>query len=114
MLSTTRNWHLNWQVAALVVTACSMGWMIASEKWLFVAGVCAFLLLFVCPLEVALGLYAFLIPFESVTTMDTGAGQSETLLRYVGLLALFVILGVGWIRERIMRPPRTAVFWSLF
>jgi O-antigen ligase len=114
MLSATRNWHLNWQVAALVVTACSLGWMIASENWLFVAGVCAFLLLFVCPLEVALGLYAFLIPFESVTTMDTGAGQSETLLRYVGLLALFVILGVGWIRERIMRPPRTAVFWSLF
>src|SRR5437870_4905943 len=65
-----RNWRLNWQVAALVVTACSLGWMIASENWLFVAGVCALLLLIVRPIEVALGLYAFLIPFESMTTMN--------------------------------------------
>jgi O-antigen ligase len=109
-----RNWHLNWQVAALVVIACSLGWMIASENWLFVAGVCALLLLMVRPIEVTLGLYAFLIPFESMTTMDKGSGPTETLLRYVGLLALFVTLVVGWIRERIMRPPRTALFWSLF
>jgi len=124
MLSTTirdphgsfpaKNWHLNWQVAALVVTACSLGWMIASENWLFVAGVCALLLLIVRPVEVALGLYAFLIPFESMTTMDNGTGSTATLLRYLGLVALFLTLVVGWIRERIIRPPRTALFWSLF
>jgi hypothetical protein len=66
------------------------------------------------PIEVTLGLYAFLIPFESMTTMDSGAGPTATLLRYVGLLALFVTLGVGWLRERIIRPPQTALFWSLF
>jgi O-antigen ligase len=124
MLSTTirdphesfsaRNWHLILQVAALVVTASSLGWMIASENWLFVAGVFGLLLLFVRPIEVALGLYAFLIPFESMTTMDNSTDPTATLLRYVGLLALFVILGVGWLRERIMRPPQTALFWSLF
>jgi membrane protein implicated in regulation of membrane protease activity len=124
MLSTTirdphgsfpaRNWHLNWQVAALVVTACSLGWMIASEKWLLVAGMFSLLLLLVRPIEVALGLYAFLIPFESMTTMDNGTGSTPTLLRYVGLLAIFVTLGVGWLRERIIRPPQTALFWSLF
>src|SRR3977135_144869 len=110
-----RNWHLNWQVAAaLVVTACFLGWMIVSENWLFVAGLCALLLLLVRPIEVALGLYAFLIPFESMTTMDNGTGSTTTLLRYVGLLALFVTLVVGWIRERIIQPPQTALFWSLF
>src|SRR5438105_488578 len=120
MLSTTlrdfpaRNWRLNWQVAGLVVTACSLGWMIASEKWLFVAGMFSLLLLLMRPIEVALGLYAFLIPFESMTTMDNGTGSTTTLLRYVGLVALFVTLVVGWIRERIIRPPQTAVFWSLF
>src|SRR5712672_4026042 len=87
MLSTTlrdfpaRNWRLNWQVAALVVLACSLGWMIASEKWLFIAGVFALLLLLVRPIEVALGLYAFLIPFESMTTVDNDTGASVTLLR---------------------------------
>jgi O-antigen ligase len=46
--------------------------------------------------------------------MESGAGPTATLLRYVGLLALFVTLGVGWLRERIIRPPQTALFWSLF
>jgi O-antigen ligase len=109
-----RNWRVNWQVAALVVTACYLGWMIALENWLFVVGLCALLLLLVRPIEVALGLYAFLIPFESMTTVGNDTGASVTLLRYVGLLALFVTLGVGWLRERIIRPPRTALFWSLF
>src|SRR5437868_15428694 len=111
MLSTAirnphaRNRHVNLQVAALIVTACSLGWMIASEKWLFVAGMFSLLLLLVRPIQVALGMYAFLIPFETMTTMENGAGGSETLLRYVGLLALFVIFGGGWMRGRITRPP---------
>jgi len=111
---STRNWHPSVQVAALVVTAFVLGWMIASEHWLFIAGVFALLLLLVRPIEVALGLYAFLIPFESMTTLDNGTGPTPTLLRYVGLLALFVTLGVGWLRERVIRPPQTALFWSLF
>jgi O-antigen ligase len=120
MLSTTiRDQHesfsaRNCQVVALAVTACSLGWMIASENWLFVAGVFGLLLLLIRPIEVALGLYAFLIPFESMTTVDDSNGPTATLLRYVGLLALFVTLGVGWLRERMVRPPHTALFWSLF
>src|SRR5258708_10247857 len=86
-----KNWHLNWQVAALVVTACSLGWMIASENWLFVAGLGALLLLIVRPIEAALGLYAFLIPFESMTTMDNGTGSTATLFSSVALLQLFVL-----------------------
>ena len=111
---STRNWHPSLQVTALVVTACSLGWMIASENWLFVAGVFALLLLLVRPIEVALGLYAFLLPFESMTTLGNADGPTPTLLRYLGLLALFVTLGVGWLRERVVRPPKTALFWSLF
>jgi O-antigen ligase len=110
----TRHLNLNLQVATLVVIACSLGWMIASEDWLFIAGVFALLLLLVRPIEVALGLYAFLIPFESMTTMDNSTGPTATLLRYIGLLALFVTLCVGWLRERVIRPPRTALFWSVF
>jgi O-antigen ligase len=124
MLSTTirdsqerlaPNWRLRLQVAAMVATACSLGWMIASERWLLVASAFGLLLLLLRPIEVTLGLYAFLIPFEPVTTMGNGTSTSPapTLLRYVGLLALFVTLGVGWLRGRI-RPPQTALFWSLF
>ena len=119
--TTTRDNHeVFWQkspiglATASVVTACCLGWMIASEKWLFVAATFSLPLLLMRPIEVTLGLYALLIPFESITTMDDSTGPTATLLKYVGLLALFVTLGVGWIRERIMRPPQTALFWSLF
>ncbi|MBS1801656.1 MAG: O-antigen ligase family protein [Acidobacteria bacterium] len=101
-------------MTVLAVTACSLGWMIASENWLFVVGVFGLLLLLVRPIEVALGLYAFLIPFETMTTLGNSTDPSDTLLRYVGLLALFVILSAGLLRERIIRPPQTALFWSLF
>jgi O-antigen ligase len=124
MLSTTirdsqerlvPNWRPRLQLAAMVATACSLGWMIASERWFLVASAFGLLLLLLRPIEVTLGLYAFLIPFEPVTTMGNGTSTSPapTLLRYVGLLALFVTLGVGWLRGRI-GPPRTALFWSLF
>jgi O-antigen ligase len=124
MLSTTildsqerlaPNWRPRLQVPALVATACCLGWMIASEYWLLVASVFGLLLLLLRPIEATLGLYAFLIPFEPVAIIgnSTSTSPAPTLLRYVGLLALFVTLGVGCLRERI-RPPQTALFWSLF
>jgi hypothetical protein len=113
-LFSTENWALGVMVAVLIATACSLGVMIASEKWLAVAAVLSLLFLLLHPIEVALGLYALLIPFESMTTMDNSTGPTDTLLRYVGVVALLVTLGVGRLRERIIRPPRTALFWSLF
>jgi O-antigen ligase len=118
--TTHDNHEIFWQkspfglVTALVATALCLGWMIASEKWLLVAAALGLLLLLVRPIESVLGLYAFLIPFESMTTMDNSDGPTATLLRYVGLLAIFMALGVGWLGERIIRPPKTALFWSLF
>ncbi len=101
-------------VTVLVMAAYFFGWMIASEKWLFVATAFGLSLLLARPIEIALGLYAFLIPFESMTTIVNSDGPTATLLRYVGLLAIFVTVGVGWLRERIIHPPKTALFWSLF
>jgi O-antigen ligase len=109
---STESWP--WGLVVPVLIATALGWMIASEHWLFVAAVCGLLLLLARPIEVAQGLYAFLIPFETMTTMDNTNGPTATLLRYVGLIALFVTVGVGLLHERIIRPPRTALFWSLF
>jgi O-antigen ligase len=109
---STESWP--WGLVVPVLIATALGWMIASEHWLFVAAICGLLLLLARPIEVAQGLYAFLIPFETMTTMDNTNGPTATLLRYVGLIALFVTVGVGLLHERIIRPPRTALFWSLF
>jgi len=109
----TRTSYYDWHAPVLVAIACSLGWLVASERWLLVAGVFALLLLIARPIEAALGLYAFLIPFESMATLEYSAGPTATLLRYVGLLALFVCMAVGWLSDRIIRPPRVAIYWSL-
>src|SRR3984885_3025591 len=92
-------WRLG-LVTALVVTACSLGWMIASENWLFVAAAFGLLLLLVRPIEVVLGLYAFLISLAHTLALDNSTGPTDTFLRYVGLLAIFLTFGVGWLRKR--------------
>jgi O-antigen ligase len=122
MLSTTISPHCGiltdrWRIAAIfaiVVIACALGWLIASENWLLIGGSIGLFLVLLRPIETGLGLYAFLIPFESMTIMGDGNGPATTLLRYVGLLALFVTVGIGWLRDRITKPPRSALFWSLF
>jgi O-Antigen ligase len=93
--------------------ACGLGLTIAIERWLFVAGALGLLLLTVWPMEAALGAYALLIPFESLTTLAPSPGPQATLLRYLGLLAIFVIFGVGWLRGRIVRPPKAALYSGL-
>ena len=106
-----------WSLAipvAFVCGACVLGYMIASERWLLVAVAVGMMLLLLRPIEVALGLYAFLIPFESMTTFGSGDAPTATLLRYVGLLAICMTIGVCWLRKRITRAPTTARLWSLF
>jgi O-antigen ligase len=108
------SWRAGLLPVAVMAVACALGWTITQEKWLFVGAALALLLLLVWPLEAALGLYAFLIPFETMTATGSGSGPSTTLLRYVGLVALVVVPGVGWLRERMVKPPRAAMYWSLF
>src|SRR5204863_49962 len=107
---STRNWHPSVQVAALVVTAFVLGWMIASEHWLFIAGVFALLLLLVRPIEVALGLYAFLIPFESMTTLDNGTGPTPTLLMSVG----GVLSSRTWSRRTLFLTGTGVIAFAVF
>jgi O-antigen ligase len=108
------NWRAVFLPVALVIAACALGLTIALEQWLIVAAALAFLMLLVWPIEVTLGLFAFLIPFEPMTGTGSGSGPSATLLRYVGIATLILLPSVGWLRGRMVKPPRTALFWSLF
>jgi O-antigen ligase len=101
-------------VLCVVMVAAALGLTIALERWLVVAAALALLTLLVWPMEVALGLYAFLIPFEVMTATGIEPRPSITLLRYAGIVALIVVPGVGWLRERLVKPPRAALFWAIF
>lgn len=101
-------------VATTMAVACALGLTIAFEKWLYVAAAMALLMLLVWPIELTVGLYALLLPFEPMTGTGAGSGPSDTLLRYVGLAALAVVPVVGFLRSRLVKPPRAALFWTLF
>lgn len=113
-LPSTETWTQVLSLAALLAVACALGWMIVSQNWIIVAALLGLICLLWRPIEVVVGLYVFLIPFESMTTLVDSPGPTATLLRYVGFFALLVTLCYGWLGERLRRPPKSALYWSLF
>ena len=60
-----------WLVGILILigSAFLIGTLIGQENWLLL-GFAAVMILALCwPIEIALGLYAFLLPFNSITTL---------------------------------------------
>lgn len=112
-LASSNGWLFG-SSAALFCFACAVGLLVAKERWLLVVGIFACLLLVLRPLHVTLGLYTFLIPFESMTTLGSGDAPTATLLRYVGISAILILLGWGWLHGPPNKLPRTALYWSLF
>jgi O-antigen ligase len=106
---TTR---LNMLLFLLVATGVLLGFAIGKENWRLLGAVAGMFLLLVWPVRTAVGLYAFLIPWEDLTVMGHGADRT-TLLWYAGGIAIPVLLSIGVIRQGIVRPPRAALFWSL-
>jgi O-antigen ligase len=97
-------------VAALVVGPL-IAWAIATESWrLLVVVVLAALspLVLRWPITVAFGAYAFMVPFDSVAVV-TGAGGA-TATRLLGIVAAGVLLAVGVVERRLVRPPAVAVW----
>jgi O-antigen ligase len=64
------------------------------------------------PIVSAFGLYAFLVPFDTVAAISEAGGA--TLTRIVGILAGAVLLLAGLIERRLVRPPAAAIWWSMF
>jgi O-antigen ligase len=106
------SWLPGLKTAALVLSAVAAGAAIAMEQWLILAAAFGILLVVVWPIEVALGVYTFLIPFESLTSTSDTAAPAVTLLRYIGGGTLLVLVLTGLLRERLIKPPRAALFWS--
>jgi O-antigen ligase len=99
---------------ALVVVAGAMaGVLIVSGGWIYAVGLLGIALLLRWPVPVALGSLAFLLPFDSVSSLGTEA-SAAALTRYVGGLAAVVLLIVGFATKRLSVPPRAALWWSLF
>jgi putative inorganic carbon (HCO3(-)) transporter len=91
------------------------GWALAQEDRILLVVlvmIAAIPLVIRWPVLLTFGLYAFLVPFDSVATLSETGGA--TLTRLVGILTAAVLLAAGVIERRIVRPPLAVLWWTLF
>lgn len=98
-----------------LVLAPLFGWALAQENRILLAVLVMVALIPVVirwPIVSTFGLYAFLVPFDSVAVFAE-SGDS-TVTRLAGILAGGVLLLAGMVERRLVRPPLAAVWWGLF
>jgi len=65
------------------------------------------------PVESSFGVYALLLPFDSIAALGEGM-EGPTITRLFGIAAAAVLLLAASMDRRIVRPPQAAVWWGLF
>lgn len=105
-------WNSRYLLAATVAMAIVLGVSAAEQKWYVFVAVAVVPLVLLWPIEVALGGYALLFPFDAILVLGSNS-RGTTLTWFVGIaaagvLALRVISGV---RER---PPQAVAWWVAF
>ncbi len=93
--------------AIAVVVGCSIGY----GGWLYVLGSVVIAAFIFWPVQIAFGIYAFLVPFDSVSVLGT-AEQGTTLTFWVGGASGLALLLTGLLQGRMSVPPRAAWWWA--
>src|SRR5437868_624395 len=102
------------RVAELGILGCVvfigvvMGVVISGQHWLLVMALLLLPLVLVWPVQVAIGLFAFVVPFDAIAAAGPGpTGRSVTW--FIGAAAIVILLNIGLVSpERLQRPPRSA------
>ena len=101
-----------WLIAAgIVIVGIMIGQVLAGANWILIAALLILPLVLIRPREVCLGVYAFLLPFDSLSAIGP-EGVTLTMLAGAGLT--MVLLGTALMRRELQRPPRQALRWTLF
>ncbi|MGA3128303.1 MAG: O-antigen ligase family protein [Candidatus Korobacteraceae bacterium] len=99
--------------AAFLLLATLVGWFVAKEAWVPLAGTLGLALLAVWPAYMWLGVFVFFVPFDDVLGLPAGAG-GITLTSLIGLVTLFVAFGSSLALRRFRLPLRPSAFWLAF
>lgn len=102
-------------VLTILAVAPLFGWALAVGNWLVLGALIAMIMVPVVvrwPVVSTFGLYAFLVPFDSVAALP-GGGVGGTLTQLVGLLAGGMLIVAGLMERRLGRPPLAALWWGL-
>src|SRR5882724_12862929 len=98
--------------ALAALCALAVGVCIGESRWIRVGLMVAAFLVFRWPIETALGAFVLLVPFESLAMADSGSGR--TILWFVGVGAACTLLATALVKSRLQRPPRAALWWTIF
>jgi O-antigen ligase len=97
----------------LAVVACAivLGGLVANQAWLYVGVLVGALLALLWPVQIALGFYAFLLPFDSIAVL--GESKSGTTVNWVvGALTAAALLATGVFMRRLELPPKATRIWA--
>lgn len=97
----------------LILSGLILSIAITEERWLYCLALAAIPALFFWPLEMSLGLYAMLVPFDSIALFGHYSGPGSTVSWYLGAAAGVVMLLIGIADGRFRRPPLAALWWGL-
>ena len=97
----------------LLLTAAAIGASIVRQSWMFLGTAFGLCLITLWPVQSTLGIFALLVPFDSVLALGS-SDKGMTLTFVFGALAIAVLLGTGLGFQRLATPPRAALWWMLF
>jgi putative inorganic carbon (hco3(-)) transporter len=98
---------------AAVLTGILLSVAVVLQNLVVLASAIVLALASLLPVEMSLGIFALLVPFDYVLAI----GHHDSAIRVTWLAGAFagsVLLFYGLVTERLKRPPLTALFWVLF
>jgi O-antigen ligase len=93
--------------------AILLGLGIGQGHWIFAVGALCVPILLFYPVQVAMGFFAVLIPFDSIAVLGE-AQKGRTLTWFAGAGAIAVLFGAGLAYRRLKIPPVASLWWVLF
>ena len=100
-------------ISLTVLFALVMGVTVAQGRWVLVALLAAAPLVFLWPVQIALGAFALLIPFDSATFSEGNGITGTTLNFVVGAAAASILIVTSLAGRRMQKPPRAALWWTI-
>jgi O-antigen ligase len=101
------------QIGLAVAGALVLGITVGEARWSLLAVIVVMLLVLRWPVETALGIFVLLVPFES-RALIADSDSGKTLIWFVGAGAACTLVAAALVRRRFQRPPRAALWWTLF
>jgi O-Antigen ligase len=104
------SWRNASNLVPLVVIAAAalIGAIVGQEQWALFIALCALIAVLWWPVQLGLGIYALLVPFDMILSIGGKEGRSVATL--VGALAAFALLTRAVFTRRLESPQR-ATYW---